>query len=176
MPSEILRRGNAINIQPKILHAKCDKLTLSLHCLLAYRLNCVTFVCVCVDFFFCLFCAVIVLSTLIQLAFAGALDGAVGLALASLPEAVVLEEPLRCFVLLQDVLGRDRFENVLFGRFLDLAADEQLVQDEVSLFEVEDDVQLANTSKVFVQQFYVSVDDFQREQLVIVLFDCTTKV
>lgn len=41
----------------------------------------------------------IVLSTLIQLAFAGALDGAVGLALASLPEAVVLEEPLRCFVL-----------------------------------------------------------------------------
>lgn len=46
--------------------------------------------------------------------------------------------------LLQDVLGRDRFENVLFGRFLDLAADEQLVQDEVSLFEVEDDVQLAN--------------------------------
>lgn len=50
MPSEILRRGNAINIQPKILHAKCDKLTLSLHCLLAYRLNCVTFVCVVFSF------------------------------------------------------------------------------------------------------------------------------
>lgn len=97
--------------------------------------------------------------------------------------------------LLQDVLGSDRFENVLFGRFLDLAADEQLVQNEVSLLEVEDDVQLANlnetcitlslvghaiagtyTSKVFVQQFYVSVDDFQREQFVIVLFNRTAKV
>lgn len=96
---------------------------------------------------------------------------------------------------MQDVLGRDRFENVLFGRLLDLAADEQLVQNEVSLLKVEDDVQLANlkniwitvslvcktivttyTPKVFVQQFYVSVDDFQREQLVIVLFNRTAKV
>lgn len=173
MPSEIHRRGNAINIQPKILHSKCDKLTLSLHCLLAYRLNCVTFVCVCVYFF--LFCAVIVLLNLFNWLSLGRWMVPI-LALASLSEAMVLEESLRCFVLLQDVLGRDRFENVLFGRLLDLAADEQLVQNEVSLLKVEDDVQLANTPKVFVQQFYVSVDDFQREQLVIVLFNRTAKV
>lgn len=46
--------------------------------------------------------------------------------------------------LLEDVLRRDGLEDVLLGRFLDLATDQQLVQDEVRLLEVEDDVQLAH--------------------------------
>lgn len=100
MPCEIHRRGNAINIQPKILHAKCDKLTLSLHCLLAYILNCVTFVCVVFFFFFLLFvlCAVIVLLNLFNWLSLGRWMGPI-LAMASLSEAMVLEESLRCFVL-----------------------------------------------------------------------------
>ena len=49
-----------------------------------------------------------------------------------------------CTDLLEDVLGRDGLQDVLLGRFLDLTAHQQLVQDEVRLLEVEDDVQLAD--------------------------------
>lgn len=48
-----------------------------------------------------------------------------------------------CTDLLEHVLRGDGFEDVLLGRFLDLATHQQLVQDEVGLLEVEDDVQLA---------------------------------
>lgn len=84
--------------------------------------------------------------------------------------------------LLQHVLCGDRLEHVLLGRLLDLTAHQQLVQNEVGLFKVEDYVQLTHlektqarrqqvgllittttttyTSKVLVQQLDVSVDNF----------------
>jgi hypothetical protein len=36
------------------------------------------------------------------------------------------------------------FKDVLFRRFLDFTADQQLVQDEIGFFKVEDDVQFAD--------------------------------
>ena len=46
--------------------------------------------------------------------------------------------------LLQDVLCGYGLQHVLFGRLLDLTAHEQFVEDEVGLFKVENDIQLAN--------------------------------
>lgn len=98
---------------------------------------------------------------------------------------------------MQNVLCCYRFKDVLLGRLLDLAAHQQLVEDEVGLLEVEDDVELAHlgmdsmsarlawlcndclqtyTSEVLVQQLHVPVDDFQRQQLVVVLLNGAAEV
>ncbi|TNN41386.1 hypothetical protein EYF80_048444 [Liparis tanakae] len=81
----------------------------------------------------------------------------------------------------------------------------ELVQDEVGLLKVEDDVQLTHlhgqthvngvsrssedpspvtfnpscvtyAAKVFIQQLYEAVDDFQGDELVVLLFYCATEV
>lgn len=46
--------------------------------------------------------------------------------------------------LLKNILRCYRFEDVFLGRLLDLAADQQLVEDEVGFLEVENDVELAH--------------------------------
>jgi len=45
---------------------------------------------------------------------------------------------------LEQILRGDRLKYVLFGRFLDLTANKQLVQDEVGFFKVKDNIQLAD--------------------------------
>ena len=54
----------------------------------------------------------------------------------------------------------DLFQNRLLGSLLHLPGHDELVEDEVSLLKVEDDVQLADGAKVFVQHFHVAVDCF----------------
>lgn len=56
---------------------------------------------------------------------------------------------------MQHVLRRDRFQHRLFRRLLNFATDQQLVEDEIRLFEVENDVQLAHGAEVFVEQLDV---------------------
>lgn len=95
---------------------------------------------------------------------------------------------------MKNILRCYRFEDVFLGRLLDLAAHQQLVEDEVGLLEVEDDVELTHlgmdslsawfwrdcwqtyTSEVLVQQLHVPVDDFQRQQLVVVLLNGAAEV
>ena len=47
--------------------------------------------------------------------------------------------------------------------------DEELVEDVVGFVEIEDDVELANRSEIFVQDLNVSVNDLQRSELVVCL-------
>ena len=94
--------------------------------------------------------------------------------------------------LLKQILGSDGLENILFGRLLDLASDQKLIEHEVGFLKVEDYVKLAHleillkksvfrfsaskvisrrkkthTSKVLVQQLNIAVDDLQCNQFVI---------
>jgi len=88
----------------------------------------------------------------------------------------IVKETLGRVLLLQKVLRRDRFQHILFGRLLNLTTNQKLVQHKVSLFKVEDDVKLTHTAKVFVQEFHVSVDDLQRQKLVVCGFHRAAKV
>jgi hypothetical protein len=49
--------------------------------------------------------------------------------------------------LLHEVLGSYGLEDILLGRLLDLAPDDELVKHEVRLLKVEDDVQLTYLPK-----------------------------
>lgn len=72
---------------------------------------------------------------------------------ASLPN--VYNKPTASFALstylLYHVLGGDRLQNVLLARLLNEAADNELIENEVRLLKVEDNVQLADATKVLVQ-------------------------
>lgn len=103
-----------------------------------------------------------------------------------------------CTDLLQNVLGGNSFKHILFGRLLHFAANQQFVQYKVGLFEIENNIQftdlwierylncllnnnkirqyITHASKIFVQQLNVSVNDLERQQFVVVLFDGTAKV
>lgn len=65
------------------------------------------------------------------------------------------------------VLLADAAKNILFTRFLQLAGEEDFVEDIVCLGEREDDVELANVAVVLVHLFDISVDNFEGDQLVI---------
>ncbi len=93
-----------------------------------------------------------------------------------LTQACVFEKSLWCLFLLEKVLSGYRLEHVLLGSLLNLTADQELVQHEVGLLKVEDDIKLAHTAEILVQKLDVSVDDFQRQELVVATFDCATKV
>lgn len=56
----------------------------------------------------------------------------------------VVRERVCAYHLLQHVWGFDAAIHRLFGRLLDLSPHQELIQDEVSLLEVKDDVQLAH--------------------------------
>lgn len=101
----------------------------------------------------------------------------------------VVHERECAYHLLQHVWGFDGAIHHLFGRLLDLPPHQELVQDEVSLLEVKDDIQLthlrgdaeaegetywdhrtigerkriafAYIAEVFVQQFHVAMNDLQ---------------
>jgi len=77
---------------------------------------------------------------------------------------------------LQQVLGGDGFKDVLFASLLDVAAQKKLVQHEIRLFEIENDVELADGAKVFVKQLDVSVDYFQRQKLIVRVLDGAAEV
>jgi hypothetical protein len=70
--------------------------------------------------------------------------------------------------ILKRVLLRDAAQDVLFAALLQLPCQQELVQDIICLGEGEDDVELADIAVVLVHLFDVSVDDFERDQLVIV--------
>ena len=53
--------------------------------------------------------------------------------------------------LLKKVLSSDGFENILLRSFLNLAADNELVQHEVRLLKVEDDVQLTHLEILIIK-------------------------
>lgn len=55
--------------------------------------------------------------------------------------------------------------------YLQLPADEELVQDVVRLVEVEDDVQLADVPEVAVQHLHKQMDLLERDELVVVSVD-----
>lgn len=101
----------------------------------------------------------------------------------------VVCERVRAYHLLQHVRGFDAAIHRLFGRLLDLSPHQELIQDEVSLLEVKDDIQLTHLrgdaeaegenhgdrrplsgqrrsrfvyiAEVFVQQFHVAMNDLQ---------------
>jgi hypothetical protein len=59
-------------------------------------------------------------------------------------------------------------QNVLFAAFLELAREEQLIENIVCLGEGENYVQLANIAIVFVHLFNITVDNFEGNEFVIV--------
>ena len=63
-----------------------------------------------------------------------------------------LQVIVRTTNLLQHVLGGDRLEDVLLGRLLDLAPDQQFVQDEIRLLKVEDNVQLTDLKWAWLER------------------------
>lgn len=95
---------------------------------------------------------------------------------AGLAETVVLEEALWRLLFLHDVLCTDCLQTLLLRRFLHLAAEHELVENEIRLLEVENDVQLAHGPKVLVEQFHVAMNDLECEQLVVFLLDGTAEV
>jgi hypothetical protein len=68
---------------------------------------------------------------------------------------------------LQAVLCTNDSEHILFAALLHFSGDQQLVEDEVSLLEVEDDVQLADVAIVLVHLLDIAVDDFEGDQLIV---------
>ncbi|GMS79324.1 hypothetical protein PENTCL1PPCAC_1499 [Pristionchus entomophagus] len=99
-----------------------------------------------------------------------------GSTVVDLSEAMIFEESLRSLLLLQQILRRDRFQHLLLARLLHFSSQKELIEDEVGLLEVEDDVQLAHTSEVLVQQFDVAVDSLETDELVVALFNRTTEI
>lgn len=56
---------------------------------------------------------------------------------------------------------------VLLAALLHLAGKKELVQNEVSLLEVEDDVKLADVAVVLVHLLDIAMNDFERNQLIV---------
>ena len=66
------------------------------------------------------------------------------------------------------VLLRDATQDRLLAALLHLSREQQLVENVVRLCEGEDNVELAHVAVVLVHLLYIAVDDFERDQLVIV--------
>jgi hypothetical protein len=58
-------------------------------------------------------------------------------------------------------------QHVLLAALLHFAGQQELIEDEVSLLEVEDDVELAHVAVVLVHLLDVAMDDFERDQLIV---------
>lgn len=78
--------------------------------------------------------------------------------------------------LLQQIRLLDGFQDILLGRLLSLASQQELVQDKIRLLEVKDDIQLTNTAEVFVEQLDVAVDDLQCDQFVVLVLNGTAEI
>ena len=61
--------------------------------------------------------------------------------------------------------------NRQFAGFHDFAADDHLIEDLIDFVEVEDEVKLADTSEVLVQNFHKQVDEFKHGQLIVFRID-----
>jgi hypothetical protein len=68
---------------------------------------------------------------------------------------------------LQAVLLAYTAEHILLAALLHLACQQKLVQDKVCLLEVEDNVELADVAVVLVHLLDVTMDDFERDQLIV---------
>jgi len=69
------------------------------------------------------------------------------------------------------VLFGDTLEHSALARLLDLPRHHNLIENIVSLVEVEDEIELANVAEVAVQAFHEVVDRFQSQQLVVANVD-----
>jgi hypothetical protein len=58
-------------------------------------------------------------------------------------------------------------QHVFLAALLHLAGKQELVENKVSLLEVEDDVELADVAVVLVHLLDIAVDDFERDQLIV---------
>ena len=58
-------------------------------------------------------------------------------------------------------------QDILLAAFLHLSRQQEFIQYEICLLKIEDNVQLANVSVVFVHLFHVSMDDFEGDQLIV---------
>jgi hypothetical protein len=68
---------------------------------------------------------------------------------------------------LKSVLLGNASQNVLFTALLQFPCQQELVQDIVGLGEGKNDVELADVAVVLVHLFDVAMDDFERDQFVI---------
>jgi len=91
-------------------------------------------------------------------------------------QSVILEKALRSLFFLQQVLSGNCLQDVLFARFLDVATQQQFIQHEISLFKIENNIEFADGAKVFIEQLDVAMDDFQREEFVIGVFNGAAKI
>ena len=69
--------------------------------------------------------------------------------------------------ILQTILRPNHPEHILLTTLLQLARQQQLIQNKVSLLEVEDDVEFADIAVVFVHLLDVAVHDFEGDELVV---------
>lgn len=65
------------------------------------------------------------------------------------------------------ILLTDATQHVLLTTLLHLASNEQLIQDKVGFLKVEDYVELANVSVVFVHLLDVSMDDLESDEFIV---------
>jgi len=86
---------------------------------------------------------------------------------AKSPELTLINRNTHLHVL-EGILLRDAAQHVLLAALLQLAGQQQLVQDVVGLGEGEDNVQLAHVAVVLIHLLDVAVDDLERDQLVVV--------
>lgn len=69
------------------------------------------------------------------------------------------------------ILLSAHLQHLLLAGLLQIATDEQLVQDVVGFVEVKDDVQLADVAEVAVEHLDEQMDHLQRDELVVVSVD-----
>merc|ERR1719341_2216110 len=81
----------------------------------------------------------------------------------------IFESQLHNLIFLKLVLLLNLVEDSFLTGLLHLPSQDKLIQYEVSLLKVEDDVQLADRSKILVQNLNIPVNHLQHPQLVIPL-------
>lgn len=69
------------------------------------------------------------------------------------------------------ILLSNNTQDTLFTTFLQLAIHDQLVEHEIGFLEIEDEVEFTDIPKILVERLDVSMDDFERQELVVVRVD-----
>merc|ERR1719341_5163 len=88
-------------------------------------------------------------------------------------ESNILESQLHILLFLKLVLLFNLVDDSLLTGLLQFPSQDELIQYEVSLLKVEDDVQLADRSKILIQDLNIPVNHLQHPQLVISLVHST---
>lgn len=66
--------------------------------------------------------------------------------------------------------------HTLLGAVLDIPTHQKLIQDKEGFFKVEDDVKLTYSAKVLVQELYISVDQLQYDQFIVLALDGAAEI